>query len=145
MKNIAQQQLMEVTRVDWETPDWLFRRQHEKYHFTVDVCADIRNHKLPRYWDAATDGLRQSWAGERCWMNPPYGREIKRWVQKACLEAAHDRALVVALLPVRTDTHWWHDWVQGRAEVEFLRGRVRFNGGRADAPFPSCIAVWGAS
>lgn len=139
MKAIAQRQLLEVTRVDWETPQWLFDELHAEYDFTVDVCATANNAKCDRFWTMADDGLRQDWSGERCWMNPPYGREIARWVQRAALSDS----LVVGLLPARTDTAWWHEYVIDH-EVRFLRGRLKFGrAGRQSAPFPSAVVVWG--
>ena len=73
-------------------------------------------------------------------MNPPYGRAIGGWVQKA-FESSQQGALVVCLLPARTDTRWWHEYVM-RGEVRLLRGRITFEGGAHPAPFPSAIAIF---
>lgn len=129
--------------VEWYTPPEVFEPLHEEFKFTLDVCAaDLRCAKLIHYFSPSDNGLLQTWAPQRCWMNPPYAREIKHWVKKA----AESGTLVVGLLPARTDTAWWHDWVMGRAEVRFMRGRVKFmkpNGTRASsAPFPTAIVVW---
>ena len=127
------------THCEWATPQNLFDRLNAIYRFEVDVCASVENHKCARYFSMADDGLSQEWTGH-CWMNPPYGREIGRWMKKA-YEASQHGALVVCLVPARTDTRWWHDYAM-RGEIEFLRGRLRFNdGGRA--PFPSAIVVFG--
>lgn len=128
----------------WETPPEVFDPLHAEFDFTVDVCASDTNHKVGRYYTEATDGLAQSWAGERCWMNPPYGREIYAWTRKARDESRLG-ALVVGLLPASTDLSWWHEDVWGIAEVRFIRGRVRFleNGIRKGAGFiASVVAVW---
>jgi phage N-6-adenine-methyltransferase len=124
---------------EWETPPAFFAEWDARYHFTLDVCATPENAKCQRYYTRAEDGLAQEWTGV-CWMNPPYGRQIGRWVQKA-YEAAQSGATVVCLLPARTDTAWWHDYVM-RGKVTFIRGRLRFVGGASSAPFPSAVVVF---
>lgn len=126
---------------EWATPDVLYHELDAEFQFTVDVCASADNAKYSRYWTKADDGLAQPWAGERCFMNPPYGRAIARWVEKAAREAAAG-ALVVALLPARTDTRWWQRHVLAAGEVRFLPGRLRFNGAKTGAPFPSAVVVF---
>ena len=126
------------TSDSWATPDWLFDELDELYGFTLDPCADHLNYKCTQYFTREDDGLAQSWDGERVWLNPPYGREIGKWMKKA-LEAD---ALVVALVPARTDTAWWHDYVLGKANVEFLRGRLKFSDSTNSAPFPSAIVTY---
>jgi len=124
----------------WETPQTLFDEIDREFNFSVDVAASSSNAKCSRYFDLATDGLAQDWAPDTCWMNPPYGRTIEYWVAKAAIESGKG-ATVVGLLPARTDTRWWHSWVQGHAEIRFVRGRIKFSGAK-DAPFPSAIVVW---
>ena len=129
---------------EWATPPELFAELDAEFHFTLDPCATPENAKCPRYFTEAQNGLEQSWAGERVFMNPPYGAEIYAWTRKALREAA-DGALVVGLLPASTDLRWWHEDVVGHAEVRYLRGRVRFlTGGpyRASGFFPSVVAIW---
>lgn len=92
----------------WETPRWLFEEWDKKYKFTLDVCASESNKKCERYFDERTDGLFQLWEGN-IWMNPPYGRDIIKWVRKAFI-AAHNGHRVVCLLPARTDTKWFHHY-----------------------------------
>ncbi len=128
--------------VEWETPSDLYKPLGAEFAFTLDVCATPHNAKVPRFFARSDDGLAQSWQGERCWMNPPYGRDIARWVAKAYREATAG-ALVVALLPARTDTRWWQQYVT-RGEIRFLPGRLRFGGAKHAAPFPSAIVVWRA-
>lgn len=127
--------------VEWETPQWLFNELDIRFSFTLDVCATHANAKLARYFTAETDGLVQSWHGERCWMNPPYGREIGKWVKKA-KEESMQGALVVGLLPVRTESRWWRENVWNYAEVRFIDGRLKFGNALNSAPFGSAIAIW---
>jgi phage N-6-adenine-methyltransferase len=126
-------------KLDWATPQQLFDRLDREFHFTLDVCALPHNAKCRHYFSPHEDGLSQSWSGV-CWMNPPYGREIEKWMQKAVQESQHG-ATVVCLVPARTDTEWWHKYaLQG--EIRFIRGRVKFQGADATAPFPSAIVVF---
>lgn len=126
----------------WATPQDLFDSLNKEFGFTVDVCAIPSNAKCQRYFTPEQDGLQQEWTGI-CWMNPPYGREIGKWVRKARLSAKAG-ALVVCLVPARTDTKWWHDHVTRASEVRFVRGRLRFGNATASAPFPSAIVVFGS-
>lgn len=131
-------------KMDWATPPEVWALLNAEFGFTLDVCALPENAKVPRYFTPDDNGLEQQWEGV-CWMNPPYGREIGAWMRKAKSEASAGRATVVCLVPSRTDTAWWHDNVQGHAEVRFLRGRVRFVGAQHSAPFPSAIVVYRAA
>ena len=133
--------LFSSSSTEWETPQWLFDALNARFHFSVDVCATAENAKCPWYFTKEADGLRLDWSEYRCWMNPPYGRDIGRWVEKARHEAERG-ALVVGLLPVRTDTRWWQEHVQGHADLRFLAGRLQFSGVRTGATFPSAIALW---
>lgn len=128
----------------WATPPEIFDPLHTEFDFTLDPCASIETAKCPTFFTEADNGLEQSWAGHRVFMNPPYGREVYPWTRKARTEAAAG-ALVVGLLPASTDLAWWHNDVVGHAEVRYLRGRVRFlTGGpyRASGFFASVICVW---
>jgi site-specific DNA-methyltransferase (adenine-specific) len=127
--------------VEWETPPHVFDLLDKEFHFTVDVCATSENRKCEKYFDQERDGLRQSWAGEVCWMNPPYRRQVGRWLKKA-YEEARSGATVVCLLPSRTDTAWWHDYVMRATEIRLVRGRLYFGDGNGRAPFPSCIVIF---
>ena len=128
----------------WSTPQQFFNDWAKLFPFTVDVCADATNAKCPRFFDLEANGLAQDWAPETCWMNPPYGREIGRWVKKAYEESLKG-ATVVCLLPARTDTAWWHDYVIPHAQVAFIRGRIKFGDAKSGAPFPSAVAVFYAA
>ncbi|MCL2102244.1 MAG: phage N-6-adenine-methyltransferase [Fibromonadales bacterium] len=133
--------LFSSAKSEWATPQWLFDALHARFGFTLDVCATHDNAKLPRYFSPADDGLSQSWHGERCYCNPPYGRQIALWVAKARQEATGG-CLVVGLLPARTDAKWWQENVRSHAEVHFIAGRLKFGNADNSAPFPSAIAVW---
>lgn len=128
---------------EWETPQDVFGALDEEFGpFDLDPCATAENAKCPHYYTEEDDGLSLPWRG-RVFVNPPYGRRIGQWV-RACYEAVNGYAdLVVALLPSRTDTAWWHDYVMKADEIRFIRGRLRFGGAKNSAPFPSAIIVWG--
>lgn len=129
-------------RTDWETPHEFFGNVDNSYGpFDLDVCASRDNAKAPTYFDENDDGLQQDWGRRRCWMNPPFGRGIAAWVRKA-YESAQDGATVVCLLPARTDTSWWHDYVEKAQEVRKLRGRLKFVGAKSNAPFPVALVVF---
>jgi len=130
---------------EWETPQTLFERLDSEFHFTLDACATALNAKCRKYFDKQTDGLAQNWSGQRVFINPPYGAEIGRWMEKA-RTAAEEGALVVCLVHARTDTRWWHQNVEGKAsEVRFIKGRLKFERkGKSgvSAPFPSVIVIY---
>lgn len=124
----------------WETPDYVFQYAEIMYgKFELDVCANSENKKCDIFYSEDDDGLKQNWSG-LCWMNPPYGKDIGLWVRKA-YEESLNRCTVVCLLPVRTCTKWWHEYVI-KADVLFLRGRLHFNGHKNPAPFSSAIVVF---
>jgi site-specific DNA-methyltransferase (adenine-specific) len=121
----------------WATPQDLFDDLHAVYGFTLDVCALPENAKCARFFSPKDDGLAQDWAPATCWMNPPYGRTIGKWVKKAWDESRRG-ATVVCLLPSRTDTKWFHDYCM-RGDVTFMRGRLKFGDAKNSAPFPSIL------
>jgi phage N-6-adenine-methyltransferase len=126
---------------EWSTPQAFFDKLDRRYHFTLDPCATPENAKCPIYFTREQNGLEQDWGTHRVFCNPPYGRTMAAWARK-CFEASQRGALVVLLVTARTDTRWYHDWVYGKAEVEFIRGRLKF--GKADncAPFSSMLCVY---
>ena len=126
---------------EWPTPRAFFDLMAAEFGpLDLDVCATPENAKCARFYTRDDDGLAQPWAPARCWMNPPYGRTIGAWMAKAWQEAQRG-ALVVCLVPARTDTAWWHDCA-AKGQVRFLRGRLRFEGGKSNAPFPSAVVVF---
>lgn len=124
---------------DWATPQDFFDKLHEEFNFTLDPCADAENAKCSKFYTKEQDGLTPSWEGERVFCNPPYGRVIGNWVRK-CAEGG--ATVTVALLPARTDTRWFHDYIYNKAEVRFLKGRLKFGGHKNSAPFPSMVVIW---
>lgn len=135
-------ELMFSSKTDlWETPQEIFDKLDAKFHFDLDVCALPENAKCSRYYTPGDNGLIQPWAGV-CWCNPPYGREIGKWVQRAFTESSSGNATVVMLLPARTDTRWFHEYIYGKAEIHFIKGRLKFGGCKNSAPFPSMIVAF---
>lgn len=122
---------------DWETPQWLFDELHAEFGFETDLAASAENAKCRQFYTKADDALTKEWSGV-CWCNPPYGRQIADWVKKA----AESQATVVFLLPVRTDTKWFHEWVLPYANIWFLKKRIKFVGAKHNAPFPTMICVF---
>jgi site-specific DNA-methyltransferase (adenine-specific) len=126
---------------DWETPKELFDQLDTEFYFDIDVCASTKNTKCLGFYDEKANGLEQDWGCSVCWMNPPYGKTIGQWMDKA-LAATRRGATVVCLIPARTSTSWWHRVVMQATEIRFIVGRVRFVGAVWDAPFPSVIVVF---
>ena len=122
---------------NWATPQDFFDKLDAEFHFETDVCATAENAKCERYFTPEMDGLKQEWTGV-CWCNPPYGRQIGKWVKKA----SESNATVVMLIHARTDTAWFHDYIYGKAEIRFVRGRLKFGGSKINAPFPSMVVVF---
>jgi phage N-6-adenine-methyltransferase len=125
---------------NWATPQATFDELNREFAFDLDVCADADNAKCSKYFDKQTDGLTQEWSGT-CWMNPPYGREIKAWMSKA-YHSAKSGATVVCLVPARTDTAWWHDYAMQAREIRYIRGRLKFGNSKNAAPFPSAVVIF---
>ncbi len=127
----------------WVSPQILFNAVNDICNFKTDVCATVENAKCAHFYSPKEDGLKQTWTG-MCWMNPPYGRGISPWTEKAHLESRKPNTIVVSLLPSRTDTAWWHDYVIGEP-VLYFRGRLKFSGHKNAAPFPSALALLGGN
>jgi phage N-6-adenine-methyltransferase len=129
---------------EWETPQDLFDKLDAIHNFDLDCCATMENRKVKAFISKETDALRISWNCHKViWMNPPYGKEIGKWMKKAYEESLKG-CKVVCLIPARTDTAWWHDYAM-RGEIELLRGRLKFGGHKNSAPFPSAIVVFNES
>ena len=124
---------------EWPTPAAVFDVLNERYHFTLDACATPDNAKCERFFTPEQDAVQQEWTG-RVFLNPPYGRDIGRWMKKA-FESAERGATVVCLVPSRTDTDWWHSYCM-KGSIFFVRGRLRFGDARNSAPFPSAVVVF---
>ena len=128
-------------RHDWETPPAVFAEYDAEFHFTLDVCATAETAKCARFFSPVDEGLVQDWGDDVCWMNPPYGREIAAWMEKA-YRSSLAGATVVCLVPARTGTRWWQDWVLEKAEVRLRKGRITFVGAQHPAGFDSVAVIY---
>lgn len=125
---------------EWSTPRDLFAQLDDEFGFDLDVASNDENALCDKHYTQADDGLSQEWSGV-VWCNPPYGREIGKWMKKAA--ESNRGGVTVCLVPARTDTRWWHEWIVGHAtEVRFIRGRLKFGGSKSCAPFPSAIVIY---
>ncbi|MCW1909902.1 MULTISPECIES: phage N-6-adenine-methyltransferase [Lactiplantibacillus] len=139
--------LFTSNKEDWETPQDFYDRLNAKYHFEWDLAASDDNAKCSCYFTRDDNSLEQDWEGlsGNLFLNPPYGRELKLWVKKAATTGLKDKQKLVMLIPSRTDTSYWHDYIFNHAEIEFLRGRLKFevDGISGDsAPFPSAVVIY---
>lgn len=139
--------LLSSKNMCWCTPVDLFNELDQEFHFDLDPACTHKSAKCKRHFTPEEDGLAQSWGGSRVFCNPPYGRAIADWVRKGYEESKKPGTLVVMLIPARTDTQYFHEYIFGKAaEIRFLQGRVKFTdeeGTESDpAPFPSAVIVW---
>ena len=130
----------------WETPREFFGKLNREFNFELDVASNGDNAKCERYFTELENGLEQDWRGN-VFCNPPYGREIGDWVKKAYDESlVNTNGVIVLLIPARTDTRYWHDYIFNKAsEIRFLKGRLKFelNGvSKQSAPFPSAVVIY---
>ena len=125
---------------EWATPEDYYKELNEKFGFTLDPCSTHENAKCEKHFTKDDDGLAQDWGKETVFMNPPYGREIGWWMEKA-YKSSQKGATVVCLVPARTDTKWFHDYAL-KGEVRFIKGRLKFGGAKNSAPFPSILVVF---
>lgn len=133
-------------KMDYCTPQDFFDRLNEEFHFTLDAAATEKSAKCPAYYTPESDGLNNPWnCGGSVFCNPPYGNQIGKWVKKA-YEEAKAGTTIVMLIPARTDTAYFHDYIYGVAEIRFVRGRLHFadEDGRKypPAPFPSMVVIY---
>lgn len=136
--------MLTISKTDlWETPQDFYDSINREFNFTLDSCAIEENAKCEKYYTPEQDGLSKPWFGT-VWCNPPYGRKIGLWVRKA-YESSKTGTTVVMLLPARTDTKWFHEYIyqqDNRVEIRFLKGRLKFGGSRDNAPFPSMLVIF---
>lgn len=138
-------ELMFSSKTDqWATPIDFYNQLDKEFGFTLDPCADNYNHKCDKYYTVEDNGLSQSWLGECVFCNPPYGSDIKYWVKKCFEEALFNKVTVVLLIPARTDTSYFHDYIYNKynVEIRFIRGRLKFGNSKNPAPFPSMVAIF---
>lgn len=146
--------LLSTGKDDWETPKDFYEKLDDDFHFTLDPCCTHESAKCERHYTKDDDGLSKDWSGEIVFCNPPYSKKGNQdaWVKKCYTESLKPNTTVVALLPARTDTNRFHDYILGKAEIRFIRGRLVFevdgkpligkNGKPQPAPFPSMICIW---
>ena len=130
----------------WQTPQDLFDTLDLEFNFTLDPCCQHDSAKCEKHYTPYEDGLIQDWSNDIVFVNPPYGRELKKWVKKSYDESLKG-ATVVMLIPSRTDTSYFHDYIYHKAEIRFLRGRIKFidpvtKKQKDAAPFPSAIIIF---
>ena len=129
--------------IEWSTPQEFFNELNEEFHFNLDPCSTDKNAKCKKHFTIKDDGLSKDWGGYRVFCNPPYGKEISKWVRKCYYESRKPYTLVVMLIPARTDTSYFRDFIYGKAkEIRFIRGRLHFNDGKGCAPFPSMVVIF---
>jgi site-specific DNA-methyltransferase (adenine-specific) len=138
---------------DWETPYWLFEILNFYFDFDWDVCADHENALCENYFTKEFSCFENDWSCIN-YMNPPYGRGIDLFVERAYRQYKDLGNVTVALLPARTDTKYFHNFIYDKAEIIFIKGRLKFGGGKsykeqgvppANAPFPSMLVGWGVN
>ena len=131
----------ESNSVEYSTPLKIVEPLIKEFGITRDVCASELNHKLADYWTKEDNALTKDWVGN-CWMNPPFSRDLNKWVRKANLEAKHNGGTKVCLIPVRSNTKWWAE-VCKDAEIRFINGEVNFNDEKRGLWLPMCIIIFG--
>jgi site-specific DNA-methyltransferase (adenine-specific) len=139
MKNIKT--MLSSNTPEWSTPQFFFDELNKEFNFTLDPCATKENAKCEKFYTKEDDGLSKNWDKDRVFCNPPYGSETPKWVKKA----SESKGLVVMLIPARTDTRYFHDYIYNKTEIRFIKGRLKFGGnqkGRGSAPFPSMVVVF---
>lgn len=128
---------------EWETPIDFYNELNKEFKFNLDPCALPNNAKCEKFFTPSDDGLSQNWEGYVAFCNPPYGRKIYDWVKKCYEESRKENTRVVMLIPARTDTKYFHEFIYHKAkEIRFIRGRLKFGGSKNSAPFPSMVVVF---
>jgi len=127
---------------EWETPQAFFDKLNKEFNFTLDPCCFPETAKCDKYYTPIEDGLAQNWEGETVYCNPPYGRQQKLWIKKCYEEGMKPNTTVVLLVPSRTDTIAFHSYIYHKAEIRFVKGRLKFGNSKNAAPFPSMIVIY---
>ena len=128
---------------EWATPQEIFDELNREFNFNLDVCATESNHKCNLFFTQKDDGLSKKWGGYRVFCNPPYSK-ISEWVKKAYYESFTPNTLIVLLIPARTDTKYFQEYIYNRSEIRFIKGRLKFGNSKNSAPFPSMIVIFRA-
>jgi phage N-6-adenine-methyltransferase len=144
--NTATQKVMFSSKSgSWATPQEFYNKLNLKLGpFTLDACATMHNAKCTNFFSPEQDGLSKDWYGHNVFVNPPYGRGIEAWIRKSFEESQKNRTRVVMLIPARTDTKYWHEYVMRADAIYFVKGRLKFGDAENCAPFPSAVIVFGS-
>jgi site-specific DNA-methyltransferase (adenine-specific) len=142
MNKDTQKTMFSSKSAEWETPQKLYNMLDSIFHFTLDPCATSENSKCKKHFTREENGLKKSWKGQTVFMNPPYGKDIKKWIKKAYEESRSSNTTVVCLLPARTDTKYWHEYCMKSKTIYFVKGRLKFGDATNSAPFPSAVVVF---
>lgn len=126
--------------VEWATPDDVFQPLDNEFGFTLDVASTHENAKCEQHFTQEDDGLSQQWDGV-CWMNPPYGKDVPKWLKKALDESSRG-VTTVCLIPARTNTKWFHELCLNKAEVRFVKGRPKFGDSNHGLPLPLAVVIY---
>tara|TARA_R110000824_G_scaffold300375_1_gene488399 strand:- start:163 stop:657 length:495 start_codon:yes stop_codon:yes gene_type:complete len=138
---MGQERIGKSNSIEYSTPIEIVKPLIDEFGLTKDVCASSENYKLPNYWTKEDDALKKDWKGN-CWMNPPFSRELNKWVRKACSETTRFGGTKVCLVPVRSNTKWWAE-VSIKSEIRFINGEVNFNNEERGLWLPMCIIIFG--
>lgn len=149
MDKQTQKLMFSSKRQDWATPQDVFDELNREFGFTLDPCCTERTAKCDKFFTPEIDGLSKNWGGERCFVNPPFGREQAAWIKKCYEESRKPNTLVVLLIPARTDTKHFHKYLYQKSEIRFIKGRLKFINPDSDvpkdkwtaAPFPSMVCI----
>lgn len=146
MDKETQKLMFSSASAEWATPRDFYERLNNRFQFNLDPCCTTESRKCEEHYTKEDDGLSKSWSGKRVFMNPPYGRGIDKWIEKAYTEGQKPKTQVVCLIPARTDTKYWHKYCMRASEIYFVKGRLRFENGEPgkanSAPFPSAVVVF---
>jgi phage N-6-adenine-methyltransferase len=143
MNKAAQLTMFSSKTGEWSTPQDFFDKLNWRFGpFDLDPCADPSNTKCQNFFTEAEDGLSKDWEGFTSFINPPYGRGIESWIKKGYEESRKEETKVVMLIPARTDTKYWHQYIMKADELYFVKGRLKFGDSTNSAPFPSAVVVF---
>jgi len=152
MNKEVQETMFSSKSEEWETPKDFFEKLDKRFNFTLDPCCTTGTAKCKNFYTKEDDGLSKDWGGHQVFVNPPYGRQIRKWVEKSFKESRKGNTTVVMLIPARTDTRYWHDYCMKANCIFFVKGRLHFKNkviadytGKSKtspAPFPSAVVVF---